>query len=339
VQGGLSRVQEETAEEPAASPGRFSRALWLAIASAHLAVVVGLLVAFELLPKAGWAAFLLYAPRAPLAIPALITVFTLRGRRRILPLLTAGLVLGPLMGLHVNGPGRDGQVRLVTWHVWFGAGDPESVRATLASVDPDIVVLEAADLNMYTVLAAAFPGRTWVREDQYVVGSRWPAQMVEGGPVAADGWRSWMRFAIDSPIGTLDVLAVHPHSPRTLLRGSIRRGLRSNNHPEMEALEAQLRDVDDASRHGGPLRLVAGDFNSPELSGLLNGLFVGTRDAFATAGNGYGYTFPTHGRWIPWMRLDRVLTGPGLHPTRAQVIGRHGSDHAAILVEFDRATR
>jgi endonuclease/exonuclease/phosphatase (EEP) superfamily protein YafD len=37
------------------------------------------------------------------------------------------------------------------------------------------------------------------------------------------------------------------------------------------------------------------------------------------------------------MRLDRVLAGPGLRPTRAEVVGRRGSDHAAVLVELERA--
>jgi vancomycin resistance protein VanJ len=335
VQGGLSPVPEDAAQERVAPPPRIGRAFWIALAIAHLAVVLALFAAFELRPKAGWAAFLLYAPRAPLAIPALITVVALRGPWRILPLLTLAIVLGPLMGLHVNGRARDGQVRLVSWHVGYGGADREAIVSTLASVDPDIIVLQAADQRTDAVLRAAFAGRTWLREDQYVVGSRWPAQVIGGSD--ATSWRVWTRFAIDSPIGTLDLLAVHPHSARKLLRGGIRRGLRGDR-PEMEALEAQLRDVDEADRHGGPLRLVVGDFNTPELGGVLNGLFAGTTDAFATVGNGYGYTFPTHRHWLPWMRLDRVLTGPGLHPTRAEVLGGRGSDHAALLVDFDRAT-
>ncbi len=336
MQGRLIPDSREVEEGPAAIPCKGAGpALWIAIALAHLAAVVALFPILELWPKAGWAAFLLYAPRAPLALPALITVLALRGRWRLLPLLTVAIVLGPVMGLHVNGPGRDGQIRLVTWHVFYGGGDPQVVRATLADADPDIVVLQAANVRMFGILRETFTERTWLREDQYVVGSRWPVRVVHAGPADPNGWRPWMRFAVDSPIGTLDLLAVHPHSARTLLRGSLRRGARGDR-PEMESLEQQLRDIDDAERHGGPLRLVAGDFNAPELAGLLRGLFAGTTDAFATAGNGYGYTFPAHGRWIPWMRLDRVLTGPGLRVTRAQVTGRRGSDHAAVLVEFER---
>ena len=321
--------------DPAGRPPRSSawRVLWAAIAAAHLLAVAALFALFALRPAAGWAAFLLYAPRAPFALPALITFFALRGRWRVLPVVTAALVLGPLMGLQVNGPGHRGQVRLVSWHVWFGGGNPEAVRAALQEADPDVVVLQAADLKMFASLEDAFATRSWLQEDQFAIGSRWPVRLVGAGPVAPNGWRSWVRFAVESPVGTLDVFAVHPHSPRTLLRGGLRRGL-GGDRSEMRALQGQLKEIDEAVRHGGALRVVAGDFNVPGRSGLLAGLFEGTADAFAEAGNGYGYTFPVHGRWIPWMRLDRVLTGPGLRATRAQVVGHRGSDHAAVLVEL-----
>ena len=76
------------------------------------------------------------------------------------------------------------------------------------------------------------------------------------------------------------------------------------------------------------------DFNVPEGGALLRGRFDGTEDAFAEAGNGYGYTFPVHRHYLPWLRLDRVLHGPGLRAVRATVTGRRGSDHAAMLVEL-----
>jgi endonuclease/exonuclease/phosphatase (EEP) superfamily protein YafD len=338
VQGGLIPEMVESAAAPARSRTLAVTAFWIALAIAHLAAVLLLFPIFALWPKAGWAAFLLYAPRAPLALPALITVLALRGRWRFLPLITAAIVLGPLMGLHLNGPARDGQVRLLTWHVWFGAGDPAFVRSTLAEADPDIVVLQSADARLYRVLGQTFADRDWVRQDQYAVGSRWPTRAVEQGPpMASTGWRAWTRFAIDAPIGTLELLAVHPHSPRALLRGPLRRSARGDQL-EMEDLSRALRDIDDADRHGGPLRLVAGDFNAPELAGLMHGLFASSSDAFAIAGNGYGYTFPVHNRFIPWLRIDRVFTGPGLRPTRAEVIGYRGSDHAALLVDFELAT-
>lgn len=341
MQGGLGPSSGGEAEEPASASGALLRALWTGMAVAHLAAVVALFAVFALWPKAGWAAFLLYAPRAPWALPALVTGFALRGRWRLLPAVTAALVLGPLMGLHLNGPAGEGGIRLVSWNVWFGAGDPETLRAALVEANPDLILFQAAAHRVDVVLRdPPFAAFTYLHEDQYVLASRWPARVVRGDPPPGDGWRSWARFAVDSPLGTLDLFAVHPHSPRSLLRGGVRHVLRGER-PEMEWLERDLREVDEAARHGGDLRILAGDFNAPDLAGVLRGLFAGNADAFAEAGNGYGYTFPTdgkRGRLIPWMRLDRVLTGPGLRATRAEVIGRSGSDHAAVLVEFERTT-
>jgi endonuclease/exonuclease/phosphatase (EEP) superfamily protein YafD len=316
--------------------GRLTRALWIAAAFLHLAAVLALFVVFDLRPKTGWAAFLLYSPRLPFTLPALITFIALRGAWRLLPALTAAIVLGPLMGLHVNGPGRAGSLRLVTWNVWFGAGDPEVVRATLLRANPDLVLFQAAAHRVDVVLKEApFSGFTYLHEDQYVLASRWPARVVQSGDPSG-GWRPWVRFAVDSPWGTMDVFSVHPHSPRSLLRGSVRRGMQGER-PEMDSLESDLTEIDELVRHGGPLMVVAGDFNVPERAGILMGMFGGTEDAFAAAGNGYGYTFPAlgkRGRMPPWLRLDRVLTGARLRATRAEVVAGRGSDHAALVVDL-----
>jgi endonuclease/exonuclease/phosphatase (EEP) superfamily protein YafD len=310
------------------------RALWIAIAAVHLLAVTALFFAFRLDPLPGWAALLLYAPRPLFAAPALITAVAVRGVWRLLPALAVAVVAGPLMGLHVNGPSRAGEIRLVTWNVWWGAGNPDAVRAALREANPDIVLLQAAAHRIDVVLREPpFDKFAYVHVDQYVIASRWPARVT--GVAAGDSWRAWARFAVDTPLGTLDLISVHPKSPRALLRGSLRRALRSEG-AEMEAVEDQLRDVDDAARHAGALRVLAGDFNMPEHAGAMR-FFADAKDAFAEVGNGYGYTFPTVGKLPAWMRIDRVLTAPGLRATRARVIGRRGSDHAAVYVELARS--
>ena len=316
--------------------GGVARRLWIAAALAHLALVAGLFVVFRFGPRSGWAVLLLYSPRAVFAVPALITAVFLRGWWRVLPALTAALVLGPLMGLHLHGPGPAGKLRAVTWNVWLGDGDQQAIRAALVAAVPDLVLLQAVGHGVeWVVEGPPFQGFTVLREDQYLLASRWPARRLPGP--TNYGWRSWSHFAVDSPFGEVPVFVVRPHSPRGLLRGGLRRAIASDA-PEMDSVERNLRRVDAASRDAGALRIVAGDFNLPEGSGIWRGVFAGMQDAFGEVGNGYGYTFPSRFPG-PWMRLDRVLIGEGWRGTRAEVIGRWGSTHAGVLVEVERRER
>jgi hypothetical protein len=84
------------------------------------------------------------------------------------------LVAGPFMGLHLSWP-RPGPraVRLLTWNVWFGAGDAAAVEATVREAGAGIYLFQAA---------ASEPDA-----------------------------------AVDAPFGRLEVISVHPHSPRELL--------------------------------------------------------------------------------------------------------------------------
>jgi len=82
------------------------------------------------------------------------------------------------------------------------------------------------------------------------------------------------------------------------------------------------------------LTVLAGDFNVPDGGALLRRRFAGLRDAFAEEGSGFGYTFPVNGRWLPWMRLDRVLLGAGLQAVHVEVPATAASDHAPLIVDL-----
>jgi endonuclease/exonuclease/phosphatase (EEP) superfamily protein YafD len=306
----------------------------------HLALVLAAMAVVALSRRSVLGAVLVYSPRVLLALPSLFIVpaLALRGPRRWLwaQVLTLALVAGPFMGLHLSWP-RPGPrtVRLLTWNVWFGEGDAAAVEATVREVGADIYLFQAAASEPDAALHR-LEGFHYLHEDQFVLASRWPARVNGMGPLARLH-RSWVRFAVDAPFGRLEVISVHPHSPRELLEPRHGGWSRLLHDPEVEALvflELQLQQIDAEARGAGPLLVVAGDFNVPEGGALLRRLFPGTEDSFAAAGNGYGYTFPVHGRWLPWMRLDRILTGPRLTAVRAEVTGRRGSDHAALLVDL-----
>jgi len=310
-------------------------------ALAHLAAVVLLLVAFRL-EGDRWPplALFFFAPRLLWAAPLLVVVplLCVRGPRRLLWACgaSAALIFGPLMGLHVNWPGRaEPSVRLLTYNVWLGVRDPQAIREEIAASNPDIVLFEAA-AHPADVALQRPPFATYLHVDQFVLASRFPARLTgQGTFVSAHLGRPWARFAVETPIGTLDVLAVHPHSPRELLHGGVRALFRDNPNGPLLFLERQLAEIAETARGAGPLLVVAGDFNVPEGGSLLPRFFGGLTDAFAEAGVGYGYTFPLVGRLpVPWMRLDRVLLGAGLRAVRAELAGTGGSDHAALRVEI-----
>jgi endonuclease/exonuclease/phosphatase family metal-dependent hydrolase len=63
------------------------------------------------------------------------------------------------------------------------------------------------------------------------------------------------------------------------------------------------------------------------------------KDGFATVGNGFGYTFPSQWKYHPgpWMRLDRILAGPGLRFLSFELGGRRASDHLPVIADIARA--
>ena len=340
------------AGKESASPGSWARNIWAAVAVLHFAAVVALLVCFRLagerMPRL---AVLLYAPRVLYGAPLLlVTPFLfLHGPRRLLWLqaLTALLVAGPLMGLHLNLPrSRRPSIRLLTYNVWFGARDPAAIAREVAAADPDIVLFQAAAHAADVALKAPpFDHLHYLHESDFAVASRYPIRVVAAGRSNPPRLGPpWVRFEVDTPLGAIALFSVHPHSPRGAFQELRGRGLLRllPGGPPLDQggaflfLERQLQEIDEASRDAGPLAVLAGDFNVPESSALLAGLFPEAEDAFSSAGLGYGYTFPTGQRRFPWMRLDRVLVGPGLTAISARVAGDGGSDHAALVVEIAR---
>jgi endonuclease/exonuclease/phosphatase (EEP) superfamily protein YafD len=327
------------------------RRVWIWAAVGHLAAVLGLWVAFRLAgDRWAWAALLFYAPRALYALPLLAispALFASGARRWLwLQAATALLVAGPLMGLHLGAPSpaRGPVVRLLTCNVWFGAGDLPVLRQELIAARPDVVVFQAAAHPADVFLKQPpFDTFNYLHEDQFAVASRWPVRVTQRGTLLSSRLhRPWVSFAVDTPLGTLELISVHPHSPRVLfekraLKQLVFSGPAGDPGGALGLLDEHLTEIANAAKAGGPLVVLAGDFNVPDGGSLMPALFNGLGDAFVETGRGYGYTFPVNGRRSPWLRLDRVLHGPGLRAVSASLDTRPGADHAALLVELTSA--
>ena len=89
------------------------------------------------------------------------------------------------------------------------------------------------------------------------------------------------------------------------------------------------------AKRGRPL-IVAGDLNAPETSPVIRTLLdQGLRDAFSSAGLGYGYT---HGHstklMIPFLRIDHILVSPEIGVADAFAGGRDGSEHRPVIADL-----
>jgi endonuclease/exonuclease/phosphatase (EEP) superfamily protein YafD len=287
-------------------------------------------------------AVLVYLPRVAFLLPSIMLgpLLWFGGARRWLWLqaVTALLVLGPLMGLHL-GHARDGELalRVLSWQVWYGQGAREALARALAASDPDVVVFEAAGQNANAVLQG---GRFahYLQEDEFVVASRWPVRMVsEAETIRVAYHRPWVHFEIQAPFGPVQAFAVHTLTPRSTLElrnGGWRRTLLDGTSKVLPLLDDELGVLDEELLHAGPLAFACGDFNASDGGALLRGRFKRLTDAFASTHFGYGYTFPADRKFPGWLRLDHFYAAHGLIPVRTEVLRGKGSDHAGLLVDL-----
>jgi len=314
-----------------------------AFAVVHFLAVAGSIVSFALVgERSARLSVLVYLPRILFLLPSLLIgpLLWFGNARKWLCVqaVTALLVLGPLMGLHLGHP-REGNraLRVLSWQVWYGAGDRDALARAVAAGDPDVVVFEAAGHNADVLLQG---GRFahYLHEDEFAIASRWPVRVLDEGETIPRAYhRPWARFELAAPFGPVQVLAVHTQTPRATLelrKGGWRRTLLFGQSRVLPLLDEELGEIEQELQGAGPLAFACGDFNSSDGGALLRGRFGAFTDAFASTGFGWGYTFPANRRFPPWLRLDRFYSASGLVPLRTEVFRGKGSDHAGLLVDL-----
>jgi vancomycin resistance protein VanJ len=304
--------------------------------------------------------FALYLPRIGFALPLPFVaggLFFCR-MRRLLWLQAASilLVVFPLMGFVV--PWRAAKdlnaptLRVLSFNVDSGFGGAEAIVEQIDRYSPDVVLLEESGNPeaFNRVLESRYP--TVVVSGQFVVATRYGiSATVEPDRLPYYGQLRSPRFirqVLESPLGPIVFYTVHPISPREALfavRGE--NGLRkevlsgrvfASAAAPLIGINAGLRTLqiqtiaEAAARETGPV-VIAGDTNLPGLSRTLHRYLSGYEDAFAKAGWGFGYTFPTN-KWRPWMRIDRILTNDRLRAVRFEVGQGKLSDHRCVVADL-----
>lgn len=121
----------------------------------------------------------------------------------------------------------DTRLRVLTWNLWWQFGPWEqrqpAIRATLASLQPDVACLQECWPDQVESLAGAL-GYEWAYSTRFdldgvpfgnAVLSRWPITGSEWRPLPSppdrDEMRTVLRADIDGPRGALQVFSTHLH--------------------------------------------------------------------------------------------------------------------------------
>jgi endonuclease/exonuclease/phosphatase (EEP) superfamily protein YafD len=297
----------------------------------------------------------MYLPRWGFALPLPIVAWVVWrwGPRRLLALqlVSVVLLLVPLMGLVVN-PTReaqaDGPVRVLSYNIDGGRIDAAAVVHQIDQLGPDVVLLQEGDSRRAQPIKDHF-GAGWHTHDydQFFLATRYPIREAwvppRMPPPPVPRSPRFVRYTLETPLGLIDVVNMHPISPREgldELRGDegftheVRTGriLRTRAgariRPNTELRRRQVEAVAGIVRASARPLIVAGDTNLPGLSVFL-GMYLGKlQDGFTSVGRGFGYTFPAN---HPWMRIDRIMASDHLRFTRFETGTEEGSDHLCVF--------
>jgi vancomycin resistance protein VanJ len=324
--------------------------------------LAAVIIAMRFVGERWWATgAALYLPRIGFALPLVLlvpvlAVLRLRGLLA-LQLLSLVLVVFPLMGFVLPGVGdssRSGSgFRLLTYNINSALGGEDKIVEEIERYSPDVVLFQeigGSEGALTKRLSATYPtirasGQFLIASRFPVVSSSVPARLPFYGVLRSP---RFVQQVLDTPLGKIAVYNVHPISPREgliVLRGQgLRRealsgrllfglnawALRANNGLR----NLQIQAIGELADHEPYPVVIAGDTNLPTLSGILFRHLSAYRDAFAEAGWGLGYTFPTNRRKGAWMRLDRILFRGPLRAVHVEVGKSRASDHRCVVADL-----
>lgn len=326
--------------------GWLVRVVALGYPLALLAVTLGL----RLIGERWWVTtVLLYMPLGFLALPLVVILpwVAIAGPRWLLAPQVGSLVLllFPLLGFQWSlsraaTPGA-AALRVVSYNVAAGAFKEGPLVAQAVAAKPDVVVLQESTTEANEALRAALPGFYFQEQGEFMIASRWLVDDIRERQPA------YVRYRLRTPAGPVALFSVHftsPHRVFEKMRGEgMKRELATGrafqaraapliaDNARLRATEAHAA-ADEAKMATDPV-IVAGDTNLPGLSWALGHAFSGYQDGFASAGTGFGYTFPSTKR--PWLRLDRVLAGARFRFVRFEVLRPRVSDHYGVVADLE----
>lgn len=237
-------------------------------------------------------------------------------------------------------PPTHGQPTLtvMTFNVNFGiAGDAATLQA-IAEHPADLVFLQetnlAWQLHAQAALSSLYPHQTWHHEPaaggQAVLSKRpFKVRQVLSSPT---GWFPALQVVAETPLGEVEVLAVHLHPPITD-NGSWIAGYLTTDGMRLAEIAKYITALDQKKP-----TLIVGDFNEgtrgKAISYLESRGFRTALPEFAPDAKTWHWPF---GKLELSAQLDHLVYDPALEPLSAAVMHIGNSDHFPVRASFVRA--
>lgn len=291
------------------------------------------------------ATLLLFGPRwiCWFPLPFLVVASLVWERRLLWPLAaTAFVIVGPIMGLRMHVPASSSEhhdLRVLTCNVDENNFQPEALATLIEDEQIDLVALQEVSSATHFAWPA---GWTVLAHDEFIVASRFPiVERDHVGRVTRPIELAAICCALAMPDREILVINLHLESPRQGLEAvlSATKGIDLAEIPRLSAvLKLRAAESEKVSQWiaGIPgTKVVLGDFNTPLESTVFRRDWSSYADAFAAAGNGFGFTKISQNRgWSYGARIDHVLIEPPLRSLRCQVVRDIGSDHLPLLADI-----
>ena len=244
-----------------------------------------------------------------------------------------------LSALPVGAPTR-GDIRVVTYNTDISASLADRLRRDVQAWDADIILLQDCKTVVADSLRAIF-GVAAVN-DRFCIASRWPMLGLDDAASLATPSDPRLppslfavRVRVQTPYGIIPVYSVHLPSPREALAAArwpdpanllpkLRRSL-ADRGAASAAVSAIVSRKD-------PRFIVAGDFNLPYGSALLQRDWGDLTNAFAHTGFGFGHTMQAG---IFPVRIDHLFVPERLEPVGARVLSGYPSEHQPLVVDLE----
>lgn len=360
--GGLDSETREvgavqSAQRQLTGGGAKGLVLWLArLTQLYFVLLMLLLVALERWgERNALLSVLLFAPPWLFLLPsAVLAPIALIVRPRLCLWHAAAVVLVLFGYMTFRGGSRvartDEALSIVTHNV--GQGNRQQFADFIRAENPDVILLQDAR-NRGTGYASAFPEHYVAGRGEFLLVSRHLIQ--QAALLEKPKWRGRAvaaRYEIIVRGQRLAVYNVHMPTPRRQLsRVLTGRAVTDffaeddapGSYQEWIAARIELaRELAEAFAAERLPFIVGGDFNMPDHGHIYHLFASRMTDAFASAGRGWGLTFPGESRnpvalFGPWLRLDYLFAGRGWTPVSCDTEPGRKSQHLAVIARFQPA--